>query len=96
MLKNFRMFFEVAMSQAEAPATASRQRVLLAIEGNDPWSYLGGNGGGASAPRPIHNIFSGLKTSLPDGDGSYMTSQDGADYVCGKLMLQQMLDFQAL
>lgn len=82
------MFFEVAMSQAEAPAATPRQRVLLTIEGNDPWSYLGGNGGWPSGPRPIQNTLSGLKTPLPDGDGSYMTSQDRADYVCGKLMLQ--------
>jgi hypothetical protein len=90
------MFFQVAMSQAKTPTAASRQWILLAIEGNDSWSYLGGNGGGTSGPRPIPNTLSGLKTSLPEGNGSSMTSQDGTDGVDGKLMLQQMLYFQAL
>ena len=90
------MVVEIAVSPTKAPSAASRQGIVLAVEGDDAWRDLGGNGTRSSCSRLIQNALSSLKSLLPKGDGFRVTSHHAADPVLGDLVQQQHSDFQTM
>lgn len=95
-LEDFWVVVEIALSPTKAPPAASRQRIVLAIEGDDTWGDLSGNGVRSSAAGMIQNALSSLKSLLPTGHGSRVTSHHATDPVLGHLVQQQHSDFQTM
>lgn len=80
------MGVEMAVGPTKAPSAASRQGILLAVEGDDAWGDLGGNGTWSSCSRLVENGLTSVKSLLPTGDGSWVAPNYAANPVVGDLV----------
>ena len=90
------MGIEMAVGRTKAPSAASGQRILLAVEGDDTWRDLGGNGTWSFCLRLVEDGLTSVKSLLPTGDGSWVVSHYAGDSVFADLVHQKHSDLQPM